>query len=43
MQIRNQCKYYSSKSGARRCCEFPIGLISDPKSADDQDDYNISN
>ncbi len=33
--------YYSSKSGARRRCGFPIGLISDPKSANDQDDYSI--
>jgi hypothetical protein len=37
------CKYYSSKSGARRRCGFPIGLISDPKSANDQDDYTIRN
>jgi hypothetical protein len=27
------CKYYSPKSGARRRCGFPIGLISDHKSA----------
>jgi hypothetical protein len=37
------CKYYYSKSGARRRCGFPIGLISDPKSANDQDDYTIRN
>ncbi len=37
------CKYYSSKSGARRRCGFPIGLISDPKSANDFDDYTIRN
>ncbi len=37
------CKYYSSKSGARRRCGFPLGLISDPKSANDQDDYTIRN
>ncbi len=37
------CKYYSSKSGARRRCGFPIGLISDPKSANDYDDYTIRN
>jgi len=37
------CKYYSSRSGARRRCGFPIGLISEPKSANDQDDYTIRN
>jgi hypothetical protein len=37
------CKYYYSKSGARRRCGFPIGLIADPKSANDQDDYTIRN
>ena len=37
------CKYYYSKSGARRRCGYPIGLISDPKSANDQDDYTIRN
>jgi hypothetical protein len=37
------CKYYSSKSGARRRCGFPVGLISDPKSANDNDDYTIRN
>ena len=37
------CKYYSSKSGSRRRCGFPLGLISDPKSANDQDDYTIRN
>ena len=37
------CKYYSSKSGARRRCGFPVGLIADPKSANDQDDYTIRN
>ncbi len=37
------CKYYYSKSGVRRRCGFPIGLISDPKSANDQDDYTIRN
>ena len=37
------CKYYSSKSGTRRRCGFHIGLISDPKSANDQDDYTIRN
>ena len=37
------CKYYSSKSGARRHCGFPVGLIADPKSANDQDDYTIRN
>ena len=37
------CKYYSSKSGARRRCGFPIGLIAEPKSANDNDDYSIRN
>ncbi len=37
------CKYYYSNSGARRRCGFPIGLIADPKSANDQDDYTIRN
>ena len=37
------CKYYSSKSGTRRRCGFPVGLISEPKSANDQDDYTIRN
>ena len=37
------CKYYYSKSGARRRCGFPIGLIADSKSANDQDDYTIRN
>ena len=37
------CKYYHSRSGARRRCGFPIGLISDAKSANDQDDYVIRN
>jgi hypothetical protein len=37
------CKYYYNKSGARRRCGFPIGLISDRKSANDQDDYTIRN
>ena len=37
------CKYYYSKSGVRRRCGFPVGLISDPKSANDQDDYTIRN
>ena len=39
----SSCKYYSSKSGSRRRCGFPLGLISDPKSANDQDDYTIRN
>jgi hypothetical protein len=37
------CKYYYSKSGVRRRCGYPVGLISDPKSANDQDDYTIRN
>ena len=37
------CKYYSSKSGARRRSGFPIGLIADSKSANDYDDYTIRN
>jgi hypothetical protein len=37
------CKYYYSKSGMRRRCGYPVGLISDPKSANDQDDYTIRN
>ena len=37
------CHYYYSKSGVRRRCGFPIGLIADPKSANDQDDYTIRN
>jgi hypothetical protein len=37
------CKYYYSKSGVRRRCGYPIGLISDPKSANDNDDYSIRN
>ena len=27
----------------RRRCGFPIGLIADPKSANDNDDYSIRN
>ena len=37
------CKYYYSKSGTRRRCGFPVGLIADPKSANDNDDYTIRN
>ena len=37
------CKYYYSKSGVRRRCGYPVGLISDSKSANDQDDYTIRN
>ncbi len=35
------CKCYYSKSGVRRRCGFPSGLTTDPKSANDQDDYAI--
>ncbi len=34
-------KYYYSKSGVRRLCGFPIGVISNPKSANDYDDCSI--
>ena len=37
------CKYYYSKSGVRRRCGFPIGLIADSQSANDYDDYTIRN
>ena len=37
------CKYYYSKSGVRRRCGFPLGNTTDPKSANDQDDYTIRN
>jgi hypothetical protein len=37
------CKYNYSKSGVRRRCGFPIGVIAAPKSANDLDDYSIRN
>jgi hypothetical protein len=37
------CKYYYSKSGIRRRCGFPLGLTTDPKLANDLDDYTIRN
>ena len=37
------CKYYYSKSGVRRRCGFPLGVTTDPKTANDQDDYTIRN
>ena len=39
----SSCKYYYSKSGVRRRCGFPLGVTTDPKTANDQDDYTIRN